>query len=119
MTPSTAARDAAPWLGRLARVGFVAQGVLYLTIGVLSALAAAGAGGRAVTDAHGAMGVLDGTFGRPLLAILAVGLFGYGAWRIVQSITDAEQKGRDAKGIAQRIGSAAAAIAHIAIGWAA
>jgi hypothetical protein len=117
MNTSPAVREVAPWLARLARVGFVAQGVLYLTIGVLSALAAAGMGGRAVTDAHGAMGVLDGSFGRPLLAILAVGLFGYGAWRIVQSITDAEQKGSDAKGIAVRIGTAAAAIAHLAIGW--
>src|SRR5688500_18031438 len=102
----TAVNDAAPWVERVARVGFVAKGVLYLTIGVLSARAALGAGGRTVTDTHSAMNVLNGAFGRPLLAVLAGGLAGYGLWRVIAAFTDAEGDGRDAKGIAMRIGSA-------------
>lgn len=114
-----AVHEVAPWLERGARVGFVVKGVLYLTIGVLSALAAAGAGGRTVTNTHDAMGVLDGAFGQPLLVMIAIGLFGYGAWRIVGAVTDAENRGRDAKGIAVRIGHAASGVAHLAVGGAA
>lgn len=114
-TAATAADDVAPWIERMARVGFLAKGVLYLTIGVLSARAAIGAGGRTVTDSHGALEALNGTFGRPLLAIIALGLAGYGAWRIIAAITDAEHRGGDAKGIAKRIGSGVRGLVHLAL----
>ncbi|MBA2541702.1 MAG: DUF1206 domain-containing protein [Deltaproteobacteria bacterium] len=105
----------APWIERMARVGFVAKGVLYLTIGILSARSAIGAGGRTVTDTHEAMDALHGTFGRPLLAIIAFGLAGYGLWLIVSAFTDAEHKGHGAKGIAKRIGAAVRGIVHFAL----
>lgn len=111
---AVAASQAAPWLERLARLGFAAKGVLYLTIGVLSARSAIGAGGHTVTDSHDAMGVLNGTFGRPLLGIIAVGLAGYGLWLVISALTDAEAHGRDAKGVAKRIGAAVRGLVHIA-----
>lgn len=111
----TAVNEAAPWVERLARVGFAAKGVLYLTIGVLSVRAALGAGGRAVTDTHGAMDALNGTFGRPLLIVLALGLAGYGIWRVIAAITDAEDQGREPKGIAKRIGAAVRGLIHLAL----
>lgn len=111
----TAVNEAAPWVERFARVGFAAKGVLYLTIGVLSARAAMGAGGRTVTDTHGAMDVLHGTFGRWLLVVIAAGLAGYGLWRVISAITDAEGHGREAKGIAKRIGAAARGLVHLAL----
>jgi hypothetical protein len=111
----TAIAEAAPWIERLARVGFAAKGVLYLTIGVLSARAAMGAGGRTVTDTHGALDTLNGTFGRPLLVIIALGLAGYGVWRLIDAIVDAEDHGRDAKGIAKRIGAAIRGLVHLAL----
>jgi hypothetical protein len=46
--------DVAPWIERLARVGYTAKGILYITIGYLAAEAALGAGGR-VTDTRGAL----------------------------------------------------------------
>lgn len=110
-----AADEAAPWIERLARVGFAAKGVLYLTIGVLSVRAAMGAGGRAVTDTHGALDVLHGTFGRAAVAIVALGLAGYGVWLLVSAFTDAEGRGREAKEIAMRIGAAARGVVHLAL----
>ena len=112
---TAAAAEAAPWLERLARVGFAAKGVLYLTIGLLSARAAIGAGGRTVTDTHGAMDVLGDTFGKPLLVIIALGLVGYGIWQVVSAITDAERCGRDGRGIAKRISAALRGVLHIAL----
>ena len=45
--------EVAPWIERLARVGFVAKAVLYGIIGILAAQAALGQGGR-TTDTSGA-----------------------------------------------------------------
>ncbi len=114
---AVAATEAAPWVERLARLGFAVKGVLYLTVGVLSARSAIGAGGHTVTDSHDAMGVLHGTFGRPLLGIIALGLAGYGLWLLISAATDAENKGRDAMGIAKRIGAAVRGVVHLALAW--
>lgn len=118
-TADTAAAIAAPWLERLARVGFAAKGLLYLTIGLLSARSAIGAGGRTVTNTHDAMGVLNGAFGRPLLAIIAAGLAGTGVWQIISAITDADDCGHEPKGIAKRVGAAMRGGVHLALAFAA
>ncbi|CAN5911929.1 hypothetical protein BH11MYX3_BH11MYX3_38930 [soil metagenome] len=111
-----AAGEVAPWIERLARVGFAAKGVLYLTIGALAASAAIGHGGKSVNDSRGAMGDLLGTqLGRPLLAVIAIGLFGYALWRIIEGFTDPEHRGRDAKGIAMRIGFVINGLIHLAL----
>ena len=47
-------RQASPWLGRLARLGYVAKGAVYVAIGFLALREALGAGGR-TTDPTGAM----------------------------------------------------------------
>lgn len=94
------------WVERLARFGYVSKGVVYGIVGLLAAQAAFGAGGR-TTDTKGALQeIVAQPFGRILLSIVAVGLIGYVLWRFVQAIKDPENKGTDAKGIAQRLGYA-------------
>jgi len=46
--------EVAPWVERLARVGYAAKALLYGTIGILAAQAAFGEGGR-TTDTRGAL----------------------------------------------------------------
>ena len=103
-------------LDPVGRAGFVARGVLYLTVGVLAAAAAAGRGGRA-TDTGGAMraiGRLDAT-GLLLLA-LAAGLVAYAAWRFAQAYLDLDGKGGGAKGLLVRAGYAASGLVHLGMG---
>ena len=96
------ARDASPWIEKLGRFGYATKGVVYIIIGVLSAMAAFGAGGG-TTDQRAVFSWLYGQpFGRPLLGVLIVGLIGYVVWRLVQAIVDTENKGTDAKGIQGR-----------------
>ena len=45
--------DLATWIERMARVGYTAKGILYITIGYLAARAGLGQGGS-VTDSGGA-----------------------------------------------------------------
>ena len=104
---------ASPWVERLARFGYAAKGAVYITIGVLSAMTAFGVGGGRLTDSRGAMdSILDQPFGKILLGLVAVGLFGYALWRFVQAGVDPEQKGTGAKGIAVRTGYVFSGILH-------
>jgi hypothetical protein len=110
-----ASAEVAPWIEKMARVGYAAKAVLYATIGALAAQAAFGRGGG-TTDTRGAMGeVLGAPFGRVLLVVIALGRFGYAAWRVVQRVTDPEGRGRDAKGVATRASFVARGLLHGAL----
>ncbi|HEU5303422.1 MAG TPA: DUF1206 domain-containing protein [Gemmatimonadales bacterium] len=111
-TNSPGAKEVAPWIERLARVGYAAKAVLYLTVGLLAAQAGLGHGGR-TRDTYGALRVMSGvTLGRVILLVIATGLTGYALWRLVDAIADPERRGIDFKGIALRTGSLARAVFH-------
>jgi hypothetical protein len=100
---------------KLARAGFAARGVTYTLVGGLALLAAFGSGGQ-TTGTTGAMATLtDSGWGKAVLAFLAVGLFGYGLWRLASSAFDLENEGSDGSGIAQRLAHAGSGIAHFAL----
>jgi hypothetical protein len=110
------ARDVAPWVERLARIGFASKGLLYITVGLLAARAGAGYGGRTV-DTQGALRVVHHvTFGRVALIIVAAGLIGYAIWRLVESVVDPDNRGTDLKGLALRTSFAARGLFHGALG---
>ena len=119
MTLPQTAMEVAPWIALLARIGYVAKALLYATVGILAAEAALGRGGR-TTDLGGALReVVRAPMGEVLLLVIAAGLAGYAAWRLVDAITDAEGKGGDTKGIARRVGSGVRGLAHGALALAA
>ena len=109
---SEAAHDAAPWLTRLARLGYAAKGAVYAIVGILALRAALGPGGR-TTDTQGALLEVDrGPLGNVVLGVLALGLLGYAAWRIVAAATDSEDKGDGGSGVLKRLGYFASGLAH-------
>lgn len=92
------------WVERLGRAGLAAKGVLYVTIAVLALQLAVGggAGGEAVGQQGALRTLADQPFGTVILALLAVGLFGYALWRLSQAWLD--PGGEDgAKAVAQRV----------------
>ncbi|HEY0081388.1 MAG TPA: DUF1206 domain-containing protein [Pyrinomonadaceae bacterium] len=92
-----------PWVERLARFGYAAKGVVYIVVGALATLTALGMGGG-TNGTQGAMrSIARQPFGRVMLGVVAFGLIAYVIWRWVQAITDADDKGTDAKGIALRL----------------
>lgn len=114
-TAEAAAEYAAPWIERLARIGFAAKALLYGTVGLLAARLAVGNGGR-TAGARGAMtSVQEAPFGRLLLGFVALGLVGYAVWRVVQAVLDPERRGRTAKGLALRFSFAARGLIHGAL----
>jgi hypothetical protein len=105
-------RHASPWIETLARLGYAAKGVVYIIIGVL-AIETIFTGGGKTTDTHGALqAIAQEPFGRLLLGLVTIGLFGFALWRIIQACLDPENKGSDAKGLITRLGYLISGIAY-------
>jgi hypothetical protein len=100
-----AATAAAPWIEKFARFGYASKGVVYSIVGALAAATAFGLGGTRGDSAAAFRFIREQPFGRILLLVVAIGLFGYASWRIISAISDAEDHGDDAKGWAVRAGS--------------
>jgi len=119
-TTTAGAREAiapaAPWIVWFARVGYAAKALLYTVVGVLALQSALGNGGE-TTGSRGALTTLvRQDFGTLILVVIAAGLFGYAAWRIIEAILDPEHRGTSAKGLALRTSFAVRGIVHAALG---
>lgn len=95
---------------KLARMGFVAKGIVYMLVGGLAVSAAVQGGGQVGGGKNAVQEIGSQPFGQILLVLTAIGLMGYAAWRVVQAIKDPENVGTGAKGIAKRSGYAASAV---------
>lgn len=90
-----------------ARAGYAAKGVVYVLVGVLAFMAAmtgfgAGSGGQ-TSGTSEALSVLDqGTPGRILLGLVALGLIGYVLWRFIQAFVDPEDVSDEDWGMLKR-----------------
>ena len=112
---------ASPWVYRLARLGYAAEGLLYLIVGGTAALAAVKVGGR-VRGARGALDLLvSQPFGRLVVALVAVGLCGFVLRRFVQIFVQPTEgvPPKPIMRVLRRVGFALSGLAHIGIALAA
>jgi len=113
---SRALRGAGPWIVRLARLGFIAKGIVYIVIGIIAGGVALGMT-RHFADAEGALRILlAGPLGRVLLVVVGAGLLGFAAWQAVAAALDVERRGARLQGLAARVGFAVSAFVHAALG---
>jgi hypothetical protein len=97
----------------LVRLGFAARGIVYLLIGYL-ALSSAGKN----LGPEGAFDWLrEIPLGTPILYLSALGLLGYGLYRLASLLFDVENYGTDASGATHRIGHGASGLAHLVLAW--
>jgi hypothetical protein len=96
------------WIKRLARLGYGAKAVVYALVGILAIIS----GPSDKSDAFSV--IIRQPFGRFLLAVIAAGLAGYAAWRLICGLRDTERRGSSAKALAIRGGSAARGLGY---GW--
>jgi Domain of Unknown Function (DUF1206) len=101
----------------LARMGFLVKGALYMIIGTLALQAASGFGGK-LTGTNGALiTVLLQPFGRVMLLIAAVGLFGYAMWRVLQGVFNPDHLGTEWKSAALRASYVGRGLLHALFGF--
>ena len=97
---------------KLARFGMAAKGVVFIILGVLTAMAAFNEGGEKAGQSDALKFIYQQPFGQVLLAILTVGLVGYVVWRFVQAFRDPENEGDDKQGIIKRVGYGASGLLY-------
>lgn len=88
----------------IARCGYVAKGVVFLIIGVLASLAAAGLGGNNLGTKEAITHLASQPYGGFMLALLGLGLLAYAVWRLLQALIDTEDLGYGLSAIAARLG---------------
>lgn len=86
----------------ISRFGMGAKGVVYLLIGVLTALAAFGQGGNKSGKDDILKFLAQQSYGKILLIALGIGLLGYTFYRLYQAIVNPKNHDDDAKGYFKR-----------------
>lgn len=103
------------WVVPVMRFGYAARGIVYIVVGVLAVLAAWHGG-----EAEGTTGALqslkDEPWGQPALWIIALGLFAYALWRLIDAWMDLEDYGTGFKGAIARTGQVVTGLIHAALG---
>jgi hypothetical protein len=93
------------------RIGFVARGLLYTTIGLLVLRS-----GR-TEDPQGAIEALGSGGGQWLLALMALGFFAYGLWRIAEAAFGMESGSDDgAETTGKRAAAGVSGLLHLLLG---
>ncbi|TWT96245.1 DUF1206 domain-containing protein [Neorhodopirellula pilleata] len=105
-----------PWIETLGRLGHFAKGLVYFIIGVLAFKLAIGAGGEISGSRDAIREIGQQSYGRILLGLTTIGLFGYTVWRWVQAVKDTEGAGHDIKGMVKRTGYFVSGAAYLALG---
>jgi hypothetical protein len=97
-----AARDAGPWVERLARLGYFSRGAVYVLVALLAA--------KAALQRHHPVGtrgafreLVNAPLGRIVLPVLAAGFLGYAVWMLISATLDPERKGTKLKGLGKRV----------------
>ena len=80
-----------------ARLGYAARGLVYLLLGWIAL-----SSGKALSTGEAVQAFDDLPGGDVMLAVLAVGLFGYGLYKIYSAALDLDNKGSEAKGMVVR-----------------
>ena len=107
-----------PQLELLERLGYVVRGLLYAVMGFLALRIALAAPGGKATDLTGSLVWLIGNpLGKVVLIVTIIGLVAYAVWGFVRAIYDPLHRGRDAKGIAARVGFVTSALSYLAIAF--
>ncbi|HMB92829.1 MAG TPA: DUF1206 domain-containing protein [Rhodothermales bacterium] len=116
---ANAASKGKGWVEPLARLGYVAKGVVYTIIGILAVQVAWGTGGS-IQGSQGAIKTIASQpFGSVLLILTALGLVGYVTWRFVQAVLDPDNKGTDATGLVKRVGYAVSGVTYALLAFSA
>lgn len=97
----------------LAKIGYAARGIVFLLVAVL-ALFSGVTGGKPETKSAIST-LLQQPLGRFWVGLIGLGLLGFVAWRLAQSIADADGQGNGGKAIAIRAALLGSAVTYLGL----
>jgi hypothetical protein len=103
-----------PWADRLAKLGFVGRGLIYLIVGILAFQIATGDTSESADKKGALQEIAEKPFGNALLVVLAIGLAGYALWRFSEAIWGKRSEQNEKKRTARRLVSAGKGVAYAA-----
>ncbi|HUF57191.1 MAG TPA: DUF1206 domain-containing protein [Thermohalobaculum sp.] len=103
------------WVDSVMRIGYGGRAIVYVVVGVLAFLAA-WQGGSAEGTAGALQQIKDQSWGTIVLISIALGMFCYAAWRVIDGVMDLEAHGTGAKGFVARTGLIVTGLIHLALG---
>ena len=106
------------WAMPVMRAGYAGRGLVYLAVAGFS-LWAIWRGGQAQGTGSALEALERSGWGKVALALIALGLFAYAAWRAIDAWLDLEAYGTDAEGLVARAGMIVTGLVHLALGIAA
>jgi hypothetical protein len=106
-----------PLMETLTRVGYAVRGLIYVTMGVLSAQVAFGNGGKLANPQDAIAAIGRQPAGLLLLWVVLIGLVSYSLWGIARAILDPLRKGHDLKGLVFRFGYLVSAFSYSIMIW--
>ncbi|MEP6821205.1 MAG: DUF1206 domain-containing protein [Chthoniobacterales bacterium] len=106
------ARELPSWITHVARLGQAAIGLVYITVGLLAAQVAWLGHGQTGGSRAALRFIAQQPFGQVLLGVIIGGLACYVVWRLLETFTDVEGRGTDAKGLALRARSLCIAVIY-------
>lgn len=109
-------KDIPKWVATMGRIGYISKAIVYVLIGVLALLLAAGVRSESAGK-DGALRVISEMwYGTTLLVLIGIGVIFYGLWRYVEVIYDPANLGCKAKGSIKKIGYAITGTTYILLG---
>jgi len=81
----------------IARAGFVAKGLVYLMVGLLTMQTTIGMRGETSDATDALRAFINQPFGSVLLTIIIVGLIAHALWKLIRGVKDPENRGSGAK----------------------
>lgn len=97
------------------RIGYGARGLVFLSVGVLTLLAATDLPGEAVGTKGALIWLAQWPLGRLWLVLLGLGLAAFVLWRVLQAVFDADHEGRSRRAIMLRLSQAFSGMAYAAL----
>lgn len=95
-----------------ARLGYAARGLVYLSIGAIALMAAAGLAPRAVGAVEAMEAWGEWPIGLALLWATGLGLYAFAGWRALQAVFDADRVGGTPAALTERVGKALSGLTY-------
>jgi hypothetical protein len=99
----------------IARVGYVARGMVYLVVGIMALSAGLGARRNALGITGALQEVLQNRLGTVLVLGIAAGMACFALWRIAQGLLDADNLGQTPRALIRRVAYAVSSLAYFAV----
>jgi hypothetical protein len=107
-----------PYIKKLAQLGFYTKGFLFIVIGVLAILVAAGEKEGQLIDTTGALTrIAQETYGKVILIVFIIGALGHGVWNILRGVADVDNSGKNLQGISKRVLAVGVGMFYLFLAW--